>query len=94
MEVRTERRWWRGPASPTGRRRRRGRAAYSSRAGRLTRTPFISTELILLFNVADPDPYVFGPPDSRSGSGSCYHQAKVVRKILIPAVKYFLFTFY
>jgi hypothetical protein len=69
MEVRTERRWWRGPASPTGRRRRRGRAAYSSRAGRLTRTPSISTKIILLFSVADPDPYVFGPPGSRSDSG-------------------------
>jgi hypothetical protein len=29
-----------------------------------------------------PDPYVFGPP----GSGSFYHQAKRVRKTLIPAV--------
>jgi hypothetical protein len=30
-------------------------------------------------NFADPDPYVFGPP----GSGSFYHQAKIVRKALI-----------
>jgi hypothetical protein len=45
--------------------------------------------------VADPDPDVFGPPGSgsgsiseRSGSGSVsfYHQAKIVRKALIPAV--------
>jgi len=33
----------------------------------------------------DPDPYVFGPPGSRSiskryGSGSFYHQAKIVKK--------------
>jgi hypothetical protein len=49
---------------------------------------------ILLSNVADPDadpnpdtldPYVFGPPGSgsisqRYGSGSFYHQAKIVRK--------------
>ncbi len=40
--------------------------------------------------VADPDPYVFGPPRSRSistmyGSGSFY-QAKTVRKALIPTV--------
>ncbi len=40
-------------------------------------------------SVVDPDPYVFGPPGSgpvnqRCGSGSFYHQAKIVRKILIP----------
>ncbi len=41
----------------------------------------------------NPDPYVFGPPESgsgstshRYGSGSFYHQAKIVRKTLIPAV--------
>jgi hypothetical protein len=28
----------------------------------------------------NPDPHVFGPP----GSGSLYHQAKIVRKTLIP----------
>ncbi len=37
----------------------------------------------------DPDPCVFRPPGSRSvsqrsGSGSCYHPAKFVRKTLIP----------
>jgi hypothetical protein len=37
------------------------------------------------------DPYVFGPPGSGSGSsiqryGSGYHQAKTVRKTLIPTV--------
>jgi hypothetical protein len=36
--------------------------------------------------------YVFGPPGSGSGSGSFYHQAKIVRKTLIPAV-FFLFLF-
>jgi hypothetical protein len=30
------------------------------------------------------DPYVFGPPGSESGS--LYHQAKIVRKTLIPTV--------
>jgi hypothetical protein len=47
-------------------------------------------------SVADPDPdppdsHVFGPPGSvsgsisqRYGSGSFYHQAKIVRKTLIP----------
>ncbi len=36
--------------------------------------------------VADPDPYVFGPPGSihqRHGSESFYHQAKIVKKTLI-----------
>ncbi len=48
-------------------------------------------------SVADPDPYVFGSPGSGSistwygsvsgfGSGSFYHQAKIVRKTLIPTV--------
>ncbi len=50
-----------------------------------------STTLVL-HSVADlyPDPYLFGPPGSRSirqryGSGSLY-QAKIVRKTLIPTV--------
>jgi hypothetical protein len=30
-----------------------------------------------------PDPRVFRPPGSGSGSGSFYHQAKIVRKTLI-----------
>jgi hypothetical protein len=48
-------------------------------------------------SVPDPDPpdsHVFGPPGSgsptsqsyRSGSGSIYHKAKIVRKTLIPLV--------
>ncbi len=56
-------------------------------------------------SVADPDPsdpYVFGPPGSgsesisqryRYGSGSFYHQAKIVRKIEIPTVLWLLFDF-
>ncbi len=42
----------------------------------------------------DPDPHVFGPPGSgsgstshRYGSGSFYHHAKIVRKTLIPSSK-------
>jgi hypothetical protein len=35
-------------------------------------------------SVADPDPNVFGPPGS--GSGSFYHPEKIVRKTLIPGV--------
>jgi hypothetical protein len=54
--------------------------------------------LILTGSVADPDPpdpHVFGPPGSRSGStsqrygsgsGSFYHRAKIVRKTLIPTI--------
>ena len=52
-------------------------------------------------SVADPDPqdpYVFLPPSSisqRYGSGSFYHQAKIVRKTLISSVFFnFLLTFY
>ncbi len=53
----------------------------------------------------DPsDPNVFGPPGfrsgsisqrygSESGSGSFYHQAKIVRKTLIPTVLWLLFDF-
>ncbi len=42
-------------------------------------------------SVADPDPQVFGPPGSGSicqsyGSGSYYHHAKIVGKILIPTI--------
>jgi hypothetical protein len=42
-------------------------------------------------SVVDPDPSVFGPPglgsvSQRYGSGSFYHQTKIVRKILIPTV--------
>jgi hypothetical protein len=52
--------------------------------------------LIITSSIADPDPkppdpYDFGPPGSgstshRYGSGSLCHQAKIVRKTLIPAV--------
>ncbi len=52
---------------------------------------FLAKDPILVSSVADPDsnpdpsdPYVFGPPGS--GSGSLYHQAKIVRKTLIPTV--------
>jgi hypothetical protein len=60
---------------------------------------------IAVLQLADPDPsdsYVFGPPGSRSrsisqrygsGSGSFYHQAKIVRKTLIPTDLLLLFDF-
>jgi hypothetical protein len=47
--------------------------------------------------------YVFGPPGSgsvsqrygsRSGSGPFYHQAKLVRKTLIPIVRWLLYDFF
>jgi len=49
---------------------------------------------ILKGSIPDPpDPHVFGPPGSgsgftsqRYGSGSFYHQAKKIRKTLIPTV--------
>ncbi len=44
-------------------------------------------------SVADPDPHVFGPPGSGSGSGSFYHEARIVRKTLISAVLWLLFDF-
>jgi hypothetical protein len=49
-------------------------------------------------SVADPDPFDFGPPESgsisqRYGSGSFNHQAKIVRKTLIPTVLWLLFDF-
>jgi hypothetical protein len=49
----------------------------------------------------DPDPHVFGPPGSGSGSTSqrygfrsFYHQAKRVRKTLIPTVCDLFWTFF
>jgi hypothetical protein len=48
-----------------------------------------------------PDPHVFGPSGSgsgstsqRYGSGSFYHHAKIVRKTLIPTVLRLFLTFY
>ncbi len=45
-----------------------------------------------------PDPHIFGPPGSwftlqGYGSGSIYHQAKIVRKTLIPTVLWLLLDF-
>ncbi len=62
---------------------------------------------IIYSSVADPnpnpdpsDPYVFGPPGSGSSSqrhsscsGSFFHQAKKIRKTLIPTVVLLLFGF-
>jgi hypothetical protein len=51
-------------------------------------------------SVADPDQYFFGPPGFGSisarcwsGSGSFYHQAKIVRKTLITTVLWLLYDF-
>jgi hypothetical protein len=45
----------------------------------------------LYSKVVDPDPYIIWAPVSgsviqRYGSGSFYHQAKIVKKTLIPSV--------
>jgi len=46
-----------------------------------------------------PDPHVFGPPSGSisqrygSGSGSFYHQAKIVRKTVDPTALWLLFDF-
>ncbi len=52
----------------------------------------------MLTRVADPN--VFGPPGSgsvsqrnESGTGAFYHQAKIVRKTLVPTVLWFLYDF-
>jgi hypothetical protein len=61
----------------------------------MSRSFLNSGTLIVIINVADPDPsdpYVFGPPGS--GSGSFYHQAKKVRKPLVPMICDFFFTFH
>jgi hypothetical protein len=54
----------------------------------------LKNSLTVKNSVADPDPnpsdpHVFGPP----GSGSFYHQAKIVRKTWIPTVSRLLFDF-
>jgi hypothetical protein len=60
---------------------------------------YIFTAFGLGTSSVDPlDPYVFGPPGSgsvsqRYWSGSFYHQAKIVRKTLIPTVLWLLLAF-
>jgi hypothetical protein len=52
----------------------------------LLREKYLNTET----SVSDPDPYIFGPPGSRSGS--FYRHAKIikiVRKTLIPTTQVF-----
>jgi hypothetical protein len=53
----------------------------------------LSVEVGASVSSSVPDPHVFGPPGSEfisqrygSGSGSFYHQAKIVRKTLILTV--------
>jgi hypothetical protein len=56
-------------------------------------TIFLYKESSVLDPDPNPDPHVFGPPGSKSGStsqrnesGSFYHEAKIVRKTLLPIV--------
>ncbi len=74
---------------------------------RIHSTVLVRTYIFYLSScsVADPnpdplDPYEFGSPGSASGSisqryvsGSFYHQAKIVRKTLIPIVLWLLYDF-
>ncbi len=65
--------------------------------------PYLHTgEKISKTSVADPDPYVYGPPESESWSISQRYdpdpdppiiEAKIVRKTLIPTVLWLLFDF-
>jgi hypothetical protein len=51
---------------------------------------------IRIISVADQDsedPHVFGPLGLGSGFGSFYHQAKIVRKTLIPNVLWLIYDF-
>jgi hypothetical protein len=64
--------------------------------GRLTLHSCGVTRFYTFCGVADPnpdppDPHVFGPPGS--GSGSFYHYANIVRKTLISTVFLLLFDF-
>ncbi len=69
---------------------RPGRLKYGWRsASRLHTTKLVNS--VAGPNPDPSDPYVFGP--SGSGSGSFYHQAKVVRKTCIPTVLLLLFDF-
>ncbi len=54
----------------------------------------LTTWDMVIVSVPDPDPpdpHVFGPPES--GSGSFYHQAKIVSKTLIPTVLWLFLDF-
>ncbi len=74
--------------------------SYQNRQKLLPHAKEIYLKSYVGHSVADPDPYVFGPSGSGSvsrkcrsgsGSGSCHHQAKIVRKTLISTV---LWLFY
>jgi hypothetical protein len=61
--------------------------------GRRNLRPNYMAEFICKGSVPNPDPHVFEPPGSESGSisqrygsGSFHQQAKIVRKTLIPTV--------
>ncbi len=60
----------------------------------------LPSSLCVFYSVSDPnpepipdppDPHLFGPPGS--GSRSFYHQAKIVRKTLIPTVLWLVLDF-
>jgi hypothetical protein len=73
----------------------------SFRIQSIQKSIFVSTSFVDPDPNLDPsDPYVFGPPRSGSisqrygyGSGSFYHQTKIVRKPLLPTVLSLLYDF-
>jgi hypothetical protein len=87
---------WRGGYSLYGWRRtsqeRQGRNLHAEGQSSTVRLFFIDNFFTRYrSSVADPDPFVFGPPGS--GSGSFYHQLKIVRKPSITTVLLLLFDF-
>ncbi len=68
-----------------------------------TSSPFTKVPVSSVPYPDPPDPHVFGPPGSGSGSttqrygsgsGSFYHHAKIERKTLIPSILWLFLTFY
>ncbi len=87
--------WWRWPPRPPSHR-------HPARPGYPRLPAWHHSPDTDFFRVAGADPYVFGPPGSGSiiqrygsgsGSGSFYHQAKIVRKPLISTVLWLLHDF-
>ncbi len=80
---------WTAPASP--------QASITATASLSLPPRFFGHRAKPLPSVADPDPHVFvssGSLSTRYGSGSFYHQAKIIRKTLIPNVCDFLRPLY
>ncbi len=86
IERREKEKKWRGTGTSTG-----GRRVLRLRVRHSAERTRVGGKFLPETSVADPDPYISGPSGSgsisqRYGSLSFYHQAKIVRKILIPTV--------